>query len=188
MHNPQFHVSGKRSIALHDEGDLRMEITQGGLSWPHAPILKLRDAILTYEKCLLVFVLYVRMWLQAKYDIVNPFRAIPLGIHNASIHPSDAVRSSILFWTACMRVVASRALDVIWSWVWISCGDEYAYLKWNSWTVSKFDHETTEFYSAALEATIGAFSSHVLLIYDAIALQELIPRSQPCSEATWIKW
>ena len=107
--------------------------------------------------------------------------------HNAGIHQSDDVCSSIMFWTACMRVIASRDFDVIWSWVRVSCGDEHDQLKWNSWTVSKFDHETTEFCSVALEASKrGVFIARFVYLLRRCYRLAGTDSPKPCSQVNQV--
>ena len=94
-------------MALHNEGDWRMETWQRALRAScHVSIRQSPSCVMpfwTHAKCLLAFISYLPMWIKAKYTFIKTVYS-PRFYGGPYLQAKHAdVRSGVLFWTACTR-------------------------------------------------------------------------------------
>ena len=94
-------------MALHNEGDWRMETWQRALrARCHVSIRQSPSCVMpfwTHAKCLLAFISYLPMWIKAKYTFIKTVYS-PRFYGGPYLQAKHAdVCSGVLFWTACTR-------------------------------------------------------------------------------------
>ena len=94
-------------MALHNEGDWRMETWQRALrACCHVSIRQSPNCVMpfwTHAKCLLAFISYLPMWTKAKYTFIKTVYS-PRFYGGPYLQAKHAdVCSGVLFWTACTR-------------------------------------------------------------------------------------
>ena len=93
-------------MALHNEGDWRMETWQARRASCHVSIRQSPSCVMpfwTHAKCLLAFISYLPMWIKAKYTFIKTVYS-PRFYGGPYLQAKHAdVCSGVLFWTACTR-------------------------------------------------------------------------------------
>ena len=94
-------------MALHNEGDWRMETRQRAhRASCHVSIRQSPSCVMpfwTHAKCLLAFISYLPMWMKAKYTFIKTVYS-PRFYGGPYLQAKHAdVCSGVLFWTACTR-------------------------------------------------------------------------------------
>ena len=154
-------------IALHNEGDWRMETWQRARRAScHVSIRQSPSCVMpfwTHAKCLLAFISYLPMWIKAKYTFIKTVYS-PRFYGEPYLQAKHAdVCSGVLFWTGCTRTPHVLSLPS-------SSGCEIS----DSWrqarsvkTAKKVMNGTTmwscdtELWTNGVEATNVEFSSHI---------------------------
>ena len=152
-------------MALHNEGDWRMETWQRARRAScHVSIRQSPSCVMpfwTHAKCLLAFISYLPMWIEAKYTFIETVYS-PRFYGGAYMQAKHAdVCSGVLFWTACTRCpqVLSLPSRCEKSDSWRQTGSVKSAKK--SRTVPQYGHVTLNCVKMASKQAKVEFSSHI---------------------------